>query len=192
MTRTKILLALSVGIVLLATPAWADFRMERRLALEPGGTFTLDVGRGSRHVDRRLDVGRDSDGDVSARRLRRALRPAVRGNRRPRHGDRQAAGKPAAGLLERRLVRRQHAVRHSRARRRRRSASTPREARSRRHGSRAGSPCARRAAVCASKRSRAMSTGRPAAAPSGCATSAATSSRARQAAASTSSVCAAA
>ena len=46
MTRTKILLALSVGIVLLATPAWADFRMERHLALEPGGTFTLsaDVG----------------------------------------------------------------------------------------------------------------------------------------------------
>ena len=46
MTRSKILLALSVGIVLLATPAWADFKMERRLALEPGGTFTLsaDVG----------------------------------------------------------------------------------------------------------------------------------------------------
>ncbi len=46
MTRMKILLALSVGIVLLATPAWADFKMERRLALEPGGTFTLesDVG----------------------------------------------------------------------------------------------------------------------------------------------------
>jgi len=42
MTRTKTLLALSVGIVLLATPAWADFRMERRLALEPGGMFTLD------------------------------------------------------------------------------------------------------------------------------------------------------
>jgi DUF4097 and DUF4098 domain-containing protein YvlB len=46
MTRTKIFLALSVGIVLLATPAWADFKAERRLALEPGGTFTLnsDVG----------------------------------------------------------------------------------------------------------------------------------------------------
>jgi hypothetical protein len=46
MTRMKILLAVSVGAVLLATPAWADFKMERRLALEPGGTFTLesDVG----------------------------------------------------------------------------------------------------------------------------------------------------
>jgi hypothetical protein len=46
MMRTKILLALSVGIALVATPAWADFKMERRLALEPGGTFTLqsDVG----------------------------------------------------------------------------------------------------------------------------------------------------
>jgi DUF4097 and DUF4098 domain-containing protein YvlB len=46
MTRTKILLTLTVGIVLLSTPAWADFKMERRLALEPGGTFTLvsDVG----------------------------------------------------------------------------------------------------------------------------------------------------
>jgi DUF4097 and DUF4098 domain-containing protein YvlB len=42
MTRTKILFALSVGIVLLATPAWADFKMERRLALEPGGTFILN------------------------------------------------------------------------------------------------------------------------------------------------------
>ena len=37
-------------IVLLATPAWADFKMERRLALEPGGTFTLDVGRRRRHA----------------------------------------------------------------------------------------------------------------------------------------------
>jgi DUF4097 and DUF4098 domain-containing protein YvlB len=46
MTRTKIFLALSVGIVLLAAPARADFKMERRLALEPGGAFTLesDVG----------------------------------------------------------------------------------------------------------------------------------------------------
>jgi hypothetical protein len=46
MTRTKMLLALAVGISFLATPAWADFKTERRLALAPGGTFTLnaDVG----------------------------------------------------------------------------------------------------------------------------------------------------
>lgn len=46
MNRTKILLTLTVGVVLLSTPAWADYKMERRLALEPGGTFTLvsDVG----------------------------------------------------------------------------------------------------------------------------------------------------
>jgi hypothetical protein len=46
MMRTRILPALAVGLALLATPAWADFKMERRLALEPGGTFTLqsDVG----------------------------------------------------------------------------------------------------------------------------------------------------
>ena len=42
MTRTKILLTLSVGIVLLAAHVRADFKTERRLALEPGGTFTLD------------------------------------------------------------------------------------------------------------------------------------------------------
>ena len=42
----RILLGLPVAIVFLATPAWADFRMERHLALEPGGAFTLesDVG----------------------------------------------------------------------------------------------------------------------------------------------------
>jgi DUF4097 and DUF4098 domain-containing protein YvlB len=46
MTRTKTLFALAVGLVLVGTPAWADFKTERRLALEPGGTFTLsaDVG----------------------------------------------------------------------------------------------------------------------------------------------------
>ena len=46
MTRTKMLPAVSVAIALLATPAWADFKTERGLALEPGGTFTLqsDVG----------------------------------------------------------------------------------------------------------------------------------------------------
>jgi DUF4097 and DUF4098 domain-containing protein YvlB len=47
MNRTLTLLTtLTVGVVLLSTPAWADYKMERRLALEPGGTFTLasDVG----------------------------------------------------------------------------------------------------------------------------------------------------
>jgi DUF4097 and DUF4098 domain-containing protein YvlB len=47
MTRIKILLALSVGLVLLATPARADFKSERRLALAPGGTFTLDADVGA-------------------------------------------------------------------------------------------------------------------------------------------------
>src|SRR5262245_44326290 len=46
MNRTKTLLILTMGAVLLSTPAWAEYKMERRLALEPGGTFTLtsDVG----------------------------------------------------------------------------------------------------------------------------------------------------
>ena len=46
MTRIKTLFALTVGLAFLATPAWADFKVERRLALETGGTFTLnsDIG----------------------------------------------------------------------------------------------------------------------------------------------------
>jgi DUF4097 and DUF4098 domain-containing protein YvlB len=47
MTRTKILVALTVGIVLISAPAWADFKTERRLALEPGGAFTLESDVGS-------------------------------------------------------------------------------------------------------------------------------------------------
>jgi hypothetical protein len=47
MTRMKTLFALTVGLAFLATPAWADFRTERRLALEPGGTFTLNSDIGS-------------------------------------------------------------------------------------------------------------------------------------------------
>lgn len=47
MTRTKTLFALAVGLVLAGTPAWADFRTERRLALEPGRTFTLNADVGS-------------------------------------------------------------------------------------------------------------------------------------------------
>jgi len=43
MTRTKMLFALAAGFVLFAVPARADFKMERRLALEPGGTFTLNA-----------------------------------------------------------------------------------------------------------------------------------------------------
>jgi hypothetical protein len=42
MTRTKILLALFVGTALLEASVLADFKTERRLALESGGTFTLD------------------------------------------------------------------------------------------------------------------------------------------------------
>jgi hypothetical protein len=45
-TRTKTLV-LSMGICLAAaSTAWADYRMERTLALEPGGTFTLDTDVG--------------------------------------------------------------------------------------------------------------------------------------------------
>jgi hypothetical protein len=42
MTRTKTLLLLFVGMALFETSIRADFKTERRLALEPGGTFTLD------------------------------------------------------------------------------------------------------------------------------------------------------
>jgi hypothetical protein len=46
-SRTKILLPLLCNLVLVAVPAFADFKLERRLSLDPGGTFTLqsDVGR---------------------------------------------------------------------------------------------------------------------------------------------------
>jgi hypothetical protein len=46
MTRTKILLTLLIGVFVLEALIRADFKTERRLALEPGGTFTLhsDVG----------------------------------------------------------------------------------------------------------------------------------------------------
>jgi len=47
MTRMKTLFALTVGLAFLATPAWADFKTERRLALEPGGTFTLNADIGA-------------------------------------------------------------------------------------------------------------------------------------------------
>jgi hypothetical protein len=44
--RAKILTVL-VGLLLTAAPASADYKLERTLALQPGGTFTLetDVGR---------------------------------------------------------------------------------------------------------------------------------------------------
>lgn len=47
MTRTKTLLLLAIGISFLASPAWADFKTERQLALAPGGTFTLDSDIGT-------------------------------------------------------------------------------------------------------------------------------------------------
>ena len=76
MTRTKTLFALAAGFVLFAVPARADFKMERRLALEPGGTFTLnaDIGTVTLTGD---STSRRSDGDLAPRRLRRALRPQL-------------------------------------------------------------------------------------------------------------------
>jgi DUF4097 and DUF4098 domain-containing protein YvlB len=47
MRRMKIFLVLSVGGVLLAAPAWADFKIDRQLALEPGGAFTLQSDAGT-------------------------------------------------------------------------------------------------------------------------------------------------
>jgi len=46
MKRITIVAALGVVIGLFATSAWADFKQERTLKLEPGGTFTLesDIG----------------------------------------------------------------------------------------------------------------------------------------------------
>jgi hypothetical protein len=45
--RRPSLVALTVLIALTAVPAFAEFRLERRLALEPNGTFTLDTQGGS-------------------------------------------------------------------------------------------------------------------------------------------------
>src|SRR5215204_5183830 len=46
MKRITIVAALGVVIGLFAAAAWADFKQERTLKLEPGGTFTLesDIG----------------------------------------------------------------------------------------------------------------------------------------------------
>ncbi|HET9361715.1 MAG TPA: hypothetical protein VFO58_18310 [Vicinamibacterales bacterium] len=43
--RAKMLTVL-VGLLLTAPPAWADFKLERTLALQPGGTFTLETDVG--------------------------------------------------------------------------------------------------------------------------------------------------
>jgi len=45
-TRMKLFLALSVVLVFAAATASADFKLERRLALEPGGTFILETDIG--------------------------------------------------------------------------------------------------------------------------------------------------
>jgi hypothetical protein len=50
MKRVKVLLLLFVGIALLETSIRADFKTERRLALEPGGTFSLDSDVGDVRV----------------------------------------------------------------------------------------------------------------------------------------------
>jgi hypothetical protein len=42
MTRITAVAALTLGLSLTATSAWADFKRERTLALEPGGAFSLD------------------------------------------------------------------------------------------------------------------------------------------------------
>ena len=46
LNRTKIVGALCLSLCLIATSAWADFKRERTLTLEPGGTFILesDIG----------------------------------------------------------------------------------------------------------------------------------------------------
>lgn len=46
MNRTKSVAILGLTVGLLATPAWADFKIERSLTLEPGGMFILesDIG----------------------------------------------------------------------------------------------------------------------------------------------------
>lgn len=45
--RTAILAAVTWAIVFAAAPAWADFNLERRLALDPGKRFTLDTAVGT-------------------------------------------------------------------------------------------------------------------------------------------------
>src|SRR5262245_35351365 len=44
-TWTVAILCLAASVV--ATPAWADFKMERALKLEPGGSFVLETDIGS-------------------------------------------------------------------------------------------------------------------------------------------------
>ena len=46
MNRMIAVISFSLAVVLTATSAWADFKQERTLRLEPGGTFTLesDIG----------------------------------------------------------------------------------------------------------------------------------------------------
>ena len=44
------ILVLSMAFGLVATAAWADFKLERTLALEPGGSFVLETDIGSRRA----------------------------------------------------------------------------------------------------------------------------------------------
>ena len=169
MTRTKMLFALAVGFVLLATPAWADFKMERRLALEPGGTFTLNADIGS--VTLTGDSTSGATVTVTSRRddfdelfdLRFDESPA--GVTVTSSGG--AAGSRASGAATGLATTRSSSFA---CRRRRPPASERPEARSMPHGSAAVLLCTRRAAVCAPKRSTALSRGRPVAARSRCAT----------------------
>ena len=45
--HVRVLVAMAVAALGAAAPAWADFKLERRLALEPGGTFTLETDTGA-------------------------------------------------------------------------------------------------------------------------------------------------
>lgn len=46
MNRTKVVVTLWLACAFVATSAWADFRKERALTLEPGGTFILETDIG--------------------------------------------------------------------------------------------------------------------------------------------------
>ena len=58
MTSRFVCASLAAVLLAGATPAWADFRMEKTLALAPGGTFTLETDAGS------VTVVGDSAADV--------------------------------------------------------------------------------------------------------------------------------
>ena len=58
MKRMQIVAAFAVVLGLIATSAWADFKLERKLALEPGGSFILETDIGVSAPDRRALIRR--------------------------------------------------------------------------------------------------------------------------------------